>query len=353
MEKSEIESYVKAGEIAREVKKFARGLIKPGIKLIDVAEAIDGKIFELGGEPAFPVNLSLNEIAAHYTPAPGDETVAEGILKVDLGVAVDGYIADTAFSVDLTDGGEFSAAARGIPSKEGTGVPSSSGMMELNEKILEEATKKIRVGMKICEIGEACQKTLEEWNNKNNSDFSIIKNLSGHSLGRNEIHAGLTISNYGNDNQSELSGAFAIEPFVTTGVGNIYEGQPGGIYVLQSDNPVRDRNAREVLKFIKDKFVTRPFCLRWLTSWSSEGRGSDATLTDIKEKQVGARCSLVGGSGVGNRLTENKLKFILAMLVKQKILYEYPMLIEKSKSPVSQFENTFVIADGKVLCTTG
>ncbi|MFH1521719.1 MAG: type II methionyl aminopeptidase, partial [archaeon] len=286
---------------------FAKEIIKPNMKLIEIAEAIDTKIFELGGEPAFPVNLSLNEIAAHYTPAPGDETVAEGILKVDIGVAVDGYIADTAFSVDLTEGREF---------KE---------IIELNEKILEEATKKVRVGMEVREIGEACQNTLEEWNEKNNSNFSIIKNLSGHSLGQDEIHAGLTISNYKNDNRAELSGAFAIEPFVTTGVGKIYEGQFGGIYVLQSDAQVRDRDAREVLKFIKENFVTRPFCLRWL----------------------------VGDEELGVGLTENKLKFILAMLVKQGILYEYPMLIEKSKAPVSQFENTFVIADGKVLCTTG
>lgn len=328
MNKQEIESYIKAGEIAKEVKTFAKEIIKPNMKLIEIAEAVDAKIFELGGEPAFPVNLSLNEIAAHYTPAPGDETVAEGILKIDIGVAVDGYIADTAFSVDLTESREFSSVARDIPSKEGTDVPSSSGMIELNEKILEEATKKIRIGMEICDIGEVCQKTLEEWNEKNNSNFSIIKNLSGHSLGQNEIHAGLTISNYKNDNQAELKGAFAIEPFVTTGVGKIYEGQSGGIYVLQSDTQVRDRDAREVLKFIKENFVTRPFCLRWLVSRSSE-------------------------FGVRSSVTENKLKFILATLVKQGILHEYPMLIESSKAPVSQFENTFVIADGKVLCTTG
>ncbi len=312
MEKSEIESYVKAGEISKKVKEFAREIINPGVKLINVAEAVDAKIFELGGEPAFPVNLSMNEIAAHYTPAPGDETVAEGILKIDVGVAVDGYIADTAFSIDLTEDGEFKK------------------MMELNEKILTNVMDEIKAGTEVREIGEICQRTLEEWNDKNDSNFSIIKNLSGHSLGQNKIHAGLTISNYRNENRNILDGAFAIEPFVTTGVGDIYEGRVGGIYVLQSDAPVRDRDAREVLKFIKEKFMTRPFCLRWLA------------------KAVGSEL-LVVSSG----LTENRLKFILAMLVKQGVLYEYPMLIEKSKAPVSQFENTFVIADGKTLCTTG
>jgi len=306
MKKQEIESYVKAGKIAKEIKVFARTLIKPGAKLIDIAEVIDAKIFELGGEPAFPVNLSLNEIAAHYTPTPKDETIAEGILKVDLGVAVDGYIADTAFSVDLTEDGEF---------KE---------MMELNEKILANVTGKIKAGIEVREVGEICQTTLEKWNDENESNFSIIKNLSGHSLGQNDIHAGLTISNYKNENKNVLNGAFAIEPFVTTGVGEIYEGQPGGIYVLQSDAPIRDRDARNVVKFIKENFLTLPFCLRWL----------------------------VRNSELGDKFSESKLRFILSILIKQGILYEYPMLIEKSKKPVSQFENTFVIADGEVRCTT-
>ena len=312
MEKSEIESYVKAGEISKKVKDFAREIIKPRVKLIDVAEAVDAKIFELGGKPAFPVNLSMDEIAAHWTPAPGDETVAEGILKFDVGIAVDGYIADTAFSIDLTEGNEF------------------KDMLKLNEKILGNVMNEIRVGMEVREIGDICQRTLKKWNDENDSNFSIIKNLSGHSLGQNNIHAGLTISNYRNENKNILDGAFAIEPFVTTGVGEIYEGRPGGIYVLQSDTPVRDRDARVVLKFIKEKFVTRPFCLRWLSRAVSSGQ-------------------LVADS----KLTDSKLKFILSMLIRQGILYEYPMLIEKSKAPVSQFENTFVITNEKVLCTTG
>ena len=305
MEKQEIESYVKAGEIAKEIKNFARDMIKPGIKLIDVAESIDSKIFELGGEPAFPVNLSLNEIAAHYTSVPGDEKTAEGILKIDIGVAVDGYIADTAFSIDLTSDGRF---------KE---------MMELNKKILEDVMEKIHSGMEVYEIGDSVQDSLEIWNKNKDSRFSVIKSLSGHSLGQDSIHDGLTISNHKNENKTILDNiAFAVEPFVTTGVGDIYEGQPGGIYVLQSNAPVRDRDAREVLKFIKENFVTRPFCLRWLVEEMSD------------------------------QLSEGKLRFVLSVLVKQGIIYEYPMLIEKSKKPVSQFENTFIISDDKVMCTT-
>ncbi|MFH1238348.1 MAG: type II methionyl aminopeptidase [archaeon] len=300
MKKSELESYIEAGKIAKEVKEFARDIVKPRMKLIDIAEAIDAKIDELGGESAFPVNLSLNEIAAHYTPTKDDETVAEGILKIDIGVCVDGYIADTAFSIDLTEDGKF------------------KGMIELNEKVLSNITDVVKPGVEVREVGNIAQETLEKWNKNNNSSFVMIKSLSGHSLDQDNIHAGLTISNYRNDNRVELEDAFAIEPFVTTGVGDIYEGNAGGIYVLQSNEPVRDRDAREVLKFIKENYKSRPFCLRWL------------------EKQ--------GFS---------KLRYILEMLVRSGILHEYPMLIEKSKAPVSQAENTFIITDGNVRCTTG
>jgi len=298
MKQNEIESYVKAGEIAKEVKSFARGLIKPGVKLIDIADGIDAKIVELGGEPAFPVNLSLNEIAAHYTPAPGDETVAEGLLKIDLGVAIDGYIADTAFSMDLTEDGRFGE------------------MLELNEKLLAAATAVIKDGVEVHEVGDVVQDSLEKWNKEKSSSFTVIKSLCGHSLAQGDIHAGLTISNYRNENHTELEGAFAIEPFVTTGVGDIYEGALGGIYVLQSDDQVRDRDARALLKYIKDTFGTLPFCERW-----------------------------IGGEF-------RKVKFSLAMMVKQGILHHYPLLIEKSKKPVSQFENTFVLSGDKVIVTS-
>jgi len=300
MEQSEIDAYVEAGDIAKEIKSFARGLIKPGMLLIDIAKGIDDKIFELGATPAFPVNLSMNEIAAHYTPAPGDETIAEGLLKIDIGVAVEGYIADTAFSVDLTEDGEF---------KE---------MMELNEKLLTEATNVVKAGMEVKDIGEAVQDTLEKWNDDNDSSFAVIKSLCGHSLAQGQIHAGLTISNYKNENKTVFDNdAFAVEPFVTTGVGDIYEGPTGGIYVLQSDDNVRDRDTRKLLNYIKETFGTLPFCERWI---------------DTDEFK--------------------KIKFSLSTMEKQGILHHYPQLIEKSRKPVSQFENTFVISEDKVICTT-
>jgi len=305
MEKFEIDNYVKAGAIAKEIKLYAREIIKKGVKLIDVADKIDAKILELGGGFAFPVNLSLNEYAAHYTPAPGDETVAEGLLKVDIGVSIDGFIADTAISFDLTEDGRF---------KE---------MIELNEKLAEEVIRAVKSGMEVRDIGETVQDVMDDASDK----FAIIRSLCGHSIARYSIHAGLTISNCRNDNTTVLKDVtIAVEPFVTTGVGDIFEGKGGGIYYLQTERKVRDRDAREVLEFIKENFGSTNFCARWL---------------------VGDGESLLGG-----RWSETKIKFVLGMLVKQGILHEHPILIEKARAPVSQVENTFVISDGEVICTT-
>jgi len=293
MNKQEIESYLKAGEIVKKVVAYAREFIKPGMLLIEIAEKIDDKIKELGGDFGFPVNLSLNETAAHYTPGVDDETKAGGLLKIDLGVSIEGYIADVAFSLDLTKDKKF---------KE---------MIELNEKGLDSALSVLKKGTKVNDIGKAVHDVVKD------SGFNVVKNLSGHSLGKNNIHAGLTIPNYKNNNENELKGAFAIEPFLTTGVGEIYEGKPGEIFMLQKEGSVRDSEARKILKFVKENYDTRPFCSRWL----------------VKEgfKRVG---------------------FALKVLTQQGILHNFPVLIEKSKQPVSQAEHSVLITDDEVLVLT-
>jgi len=285
MEKQEIESYRKAGKIAKQVRDYCREITKPGILLAELAEKIESRIIELGGKPAFPVNLSINEIAAHYTPSLNDETKACGLLKIDFGVSVDGYIADTALSFDLTDG-EFNK------------------IIELNESALKNVLDNLKQGSKIKDVGKLIQEKIKS------TGYSAIINLSGHSLEKDTIHAGITIPNHENNNSNELKDAFAIEPFLTSGSGEAYEGKPSEIFMLQKDAKVRDRDARELLKFVKENYNTKPFCKRWL-------------------EKAGLK----------------KLDFLLPLLSKQGILRNYPILVEKSKKPVSQAEHTILIYD--------
>lgn len=271
------------------------------MKLLDIAQAVEGKIKELGAEIAFPINLSLNEIAAHYTPRPGDQTIAEGILKMDIGTCVNGYIGDTAITLDLTEGQEH---------KE---------MIDLNKDLLKSAKEIINPDLEVKDVGTAISKTLNDYNKQNQTNFNIISGLTGHGLEKDTIHSKPTIPNYKNTNPQKLNPkAFAIEPFVTTGTGEIYEGDGGGIYSIQNPTgQVRDREARLILQHVTENYKTRPFCARWL---------EDAGF--------------------------NKINFALSILTKQGIIHHFPLLIEKTKSPVSQMEHSFLINGEEVICLT-
>ncbi|MEO2152470.1 MAG: type II methionyl aminopeptidase, partial [Thermococcus sp.] len=167
----EREALIRAGEIARKVKEEVVDLIKPGTKLYDIAEFVERRIVELGGKPAFPCNLSLNEVAAHYTPYKGDDTVLkEGdYLKLDLGVHVDGYIADTAVTFRV-----------GMEEDE---------LMEAAREALENAIATLRAGVMVRDVAKAIEETIR------GKGFNPIVNLSGHKVERYKLHAGVSIPN--------------------------------------------------------------------------------------------------------------------------------------------------------------
>ncbi len=294
MNSKEIESYKKAGEISIKIKDFARELIKPEIPLLEIARKIHKKIEELGAIPAFPVNLSIDDIAAHYHPILEDETKASGLLKVDIGISINGFIADTAFSIDLTEDNKH---------KE---------LIKASQEALKSALKLVETNPTLSEIGDIIQKTIEK------KGFSPVINLSGHSLDKHQIHAGTTIPNYKNGNQNKLTeGAYAIEPFATTGKGKIYEGAPSNIYGIINLKNTRSPTARKILDYVMDKYNTLPF-----------------SFLEIQEK-----------FGPMSRLAIKELE-------QNNILHSYPQLIEKSHKPVAQSEHTFIKTKDKIIITT-
>ena len=294
MENHEIEQYKKAGLIAQKIRKFVRGYIKPGMLLIEIARTIHEEIEKHDAISAFPVNLSIDSLAAHYHPIPGDETKAEGLLKIDFGISVDGYIADTALSLDLTPDNKH---------KE---------LIKASEKALENAIKLLEKNPTIHEIGLTIQETIEE------KGFSPIVNLSGHSIDHYNVHAGVTIPNYGNNNSNRLEpGVYAIEPFATTGEGKIYEGPPGNIYSITNPKNTRSPKAREIFEYILDKYKTLPFSAR-------EIQDKFGTMARISLKEL-----------------EN-----------QDIISSYGQLIEKAHGPVAQSEHTIIITDDREIIVT-
>ncbi len=313
------EKILKAGKITRETRDFAKTIVKPGVPLLEIAEKIEKKIEELGGKPAFPTNLSINEIAAHYTPSYDDKTLAHGLIKVDFGVHVDGWTSDNSISFDL-DGSEenkklIEAAEEAlknaislIEEKINANNKSEVAGSSVNNPSLGWEGRNIYVN----EIGKVIQNTIDKYG------LTPVINLSGHSMEQYDLHAGITVPNI-NDGKNVIlgEGLYAIEPFATKGNGKVRDGRPSGIYQIESDKKPRSELARKTLAFIEKEYKTLPFCSRWL----SKKLGSSSALA-LRELEAN-----------GN-------------------LHHFSQLVEVSGSKVSQAEHTIFVKKNKVIVTT-
>ncbi|ADV65529.1 type II methionyl aminopeptidase [Desulfurococcus mucosus] len=284
----------RAGWIARVVREEAAKLVKPGMSLLEVAERVEGRIRELGGEPAFPVNIGVNHVAAHYTPPPGDSSIIPdgSIVKIDLGVHVDGYIADTATTVSFN--------------------PAYEGLVEASQRALERVVEFVKPGVKASEIGRIIEETIKS------RGFNPVRNLSGHSIDQYVIHSGLSIPNY-NDFFAGWRlgpGVYAVEPFASTGVGLVSEGRSVTIYSLKRKKARLPPGVVEVYEKVFNERRTLPFAERWLLKYTGN-------------PQMAVR-----------------------FMAKAGVLHEYPVLVERSGGLVSQFEHTFIVTQSDVIVTT-
>lgn len=287
MEKVILEKYLKAGKIAKEAKKLAATLMKPGIKLIDVAEKTEARIIELGGKLAFPTDVSIDEIAAHYSPIVGDKSKlkARDLVKIDIGVHVDGYVADTAITFSIGKDKE------------------NEQLIKAGADALNEAIKLVRPSVDTGKIGKKIEETISKYG------FQSIRNLRGHSLDRYEIHGNKTIPNYGVKKASVLKegDVIAIEPFPTTGEGLVIQGKGSEVYAIVSTGQIRQ--GRDVLDYIKKEYKTLPFSKRVIV------------------KAFG--------------LLKTNLAF--RQLLAKRIIEEYPILREKRNGKVAQMEHTMIV----------
>jgi len=283
-----IEKYEKACKIAFEVLQETKPLIKPGAKLLEIADAAENKIREKGAKPAFPVNISINEIAAHFTPEHESTAVLgeKDIVKLDVGVHIDGFIGDNALTVDLSN--------------------ENGKLVEASEKALDAAISTIRSGVKIGDVGAAVEAVIKGYG------FKPIENLTGHSLGEYELHAGVEVPNIGNKDPTQLSEGMviAIEPFATNGEGRVSEAPDVEIFSLSEKMPVRMRESRRLLNYVEENYKELPFAERWL-------------YKDFNSKLL--------------------LHAAIKELVFSAALKQYPILKESGKGLVSQAEVTVVV----------
>jgi len=284
------EKHREAGEILAQVRDEAAERLEVGTSYLEISEWAEDRIRELGGEPAFPVNVSVDEEAAHGAAGPDDDrVVGEEMVKLDIGVHIDGWLADTAVTVDFSGNPELVEAA---------------------EEALDAALDVVEAGVETGEVGAAIEDVIDGYG------YNPVVNLTGHGLGRWEQHTSPNIPNRAVSQGAtlEVGDTVAIEPFATDGSGKVSEGQQEQIYSLEREASVRDRQARQALEQITEEFRTLPFATRWL---------------DVSRPEMALR-----------RLKMND------------VVHGYPVLKEDDGCLVSQREHTIVVTEDGCEVTT-
>lgn len=292
------QKYRRAGKIAAEVREEVKRTLSEGTPIIDVCEKIESMIRRKGGKPAFPCNVSVNEVAAHYTSPPGDKrTIPEkSIVKVDIGVHVDGYIADTAVTVCFNSEYE--------------------NLVRVAEEALEKAVGILRHGLSMSRFGSTIQKTIKI------RGVKPISNLTGHKIGRYLIHAGKSLPNVSHFSTARVNEGevYGVEPFTTLpkAAGKVKSGSEAHIFRLSKHKSLKNPYAKQLLNYIRENFQTLPFTERWLQGCVPHDQHKNA----------------------------------FSELLSSKSLVSYPVFIEASGKPVAQAEHTIlVVRDGCIVLT--
>jgi len=287
---------VKAGKIAARVLKETGELVQPGEKLVRLCAHAEKKIVEYGGKPAFPLNVCINNIAAHRTSPRNDpDTIPEfGLVKLDVGVHVNGYIADTALTIDVDE--------------------TLEGFVAATEDAFGEAIETLQPGVALGEVGKRIEKVIRAYG------LRPIRNLSGHSIGRFNLHAGKSLPNVGTRGtpKIEVGEYYAVEPYATSGSGQVVETEHIYIFINKLDAEPLEGTTEKLRKYLRERYGPLPFALRWIKTKDDK--------VDLLEE--------------------------FRTLLKHKAVHGERMLIEKSDRPVSVTEHTvFVSEKGPVILT--
>jgi methionyl aminopeptidase len=294
-----IDAFKKSGQIVTQLRKEVPRLAKPGVSALTICETLEQKMRDSGGKPAFPVNVGVNEVAAHYTSPPGDDMkIPENCLaKIDFGVQIDGYVTDTSVTVCFD--------------------PKLEPLAQAADEALQNAIRAFKPGVKLSEIGRIVETTIQRFG------LRPISNLTGHKIERYSIHAGKSVPNIGwmNGTKIEEGEVYAIEPFTTKAdaAGAVMNGSSAYIYRYVKPKGTTTDESKKLLDYIHSNFSTLPFASRWLSKAFEREAAKKALLDLIKHKCVSA----------------------------------YPVLVEQTGSPVAQSEHTVLVGSNGCTVLTG
>ncbi|PAV22041.1 peptidase M24A methionine aminopeptidase [Pyrrhoderma noxium] len=280
------QSIRRAAEVHRQVRRYARKVIKPGMSMIDIVETIEDGTRALVEENGFESGIG-------FPTGNGD------VLKVDFGVHVKGRIVDSAFTL--------------------TWEPTYDNLLAAVKAATDTGIREAGIDARLGEIGAAIQETMESYEvvvNGETKPVKVIGNLSGHTIGKYQIHggkSGKSVLLVKSDDQTKMEEGeyFAIETFGSTGRGRVVESGECSHYAKTVDAPhvpLRLTSAKSLLKTINKNFGTLPFCRRYL-----------------------------------DRAGESKYLFALNHLVAQGVVHDYPPLCDQKGSMTAQFEHTILL----------
>lgn len=292
-------NYKLAGKIAADARDYGATLIKTGVSFLEVADKVESKILDNGAGLSFPVNISVNELAAHYSPRHDDKlTFKKGdVVKLDVGTHVDGYIADTAITVEVE-------------------TNNYKDMIKASSEALNTAIGLMKANIDLSKLGKEVKETI------NSFGFKPIDNLTGHSLQKYTLHAGMSIPSVPDVSgrlKPKKDDVVAIEPFATNGAGHVISGNGSNIYLCNQtlkSRLIRDRRSRATYNKMMQEFKTLPFAQRW------------------SEKLI-----------KNNDIFLRKLSFL-------GLLKHYPQLIDAQKGIVTQKEHTVIVKEDGCEVTT-
>lgn len=285
----QLEKWKKAGKLARNALHFGKELIEEGKPMLEVTEEIEKYVFDNGGELAFPTNLAVNNVGAHWTPS--SKTVKKfqkaDLVKLDVGVHIDGYIGDNALTVEI-------------------GTENYRKLIDTSREALNAAIEVAGPGINVGMIGYAVQTTIE------NRGYKPIANLTGHGIKRYNLHSGISVPNVKENGGAVLKPGdiIAIEPFVTDGAGRVGGKRNSNIYHVRQIRNIRDEKAAKMIDEIQNRYKGLPFAERWL-----------------------------------HRIQKNDATNSLTKLMRSGIVSYYPILDELGKGMVAQSEHTVLITN--------
>lgn len=288
MDEEELSKWKLAGQIAGRARDLGAGMVEEGVTYLEVADTVEDFIREEGGKVAFPVNVAVNEVAAHYTPRPGEKTKFQhgDLVKIDVGAHVEGRIGDTAKTVEV-------------------GTNTYESLILAAKRSLESAIEVVRGGITLATIGSIVERTT------NSMGFKPIVNLTGHSIEKFNLHAGLSVPNYDDRSKDYIPPGtiVAIEPFATTGVGEVQSWKRSNIYRFVRPRGKLKEGQEKAMKILQENSGGLPFSERWLS------------------------------------LSMEKPEKPLRGLVRAGSVYSYPILRETSGGMVSQWEHTLYVTE--------